>query len=147
MNLVFALAIGLLFGSGIFLLLKADLFRVVAGLVLISNAANLTLMGSGVTRGRAPILPSRPGEAIADPLVQAMTLTALVIGFAVTALLLALSYGVYRSRRSVDLDDLSSEDARQAAEDERREAEHDEERELEEPQRHEREHDAGRAVR
>jgi multicomponent Na+:H+ antiporter subunit C len=141
LNLVFALVIGALFGTGVFLLLKTDLFRVVVGLVLISNAANLTLMASGLDRGQAPIQPAKGDEAVADPLVQAMTLTALVIGFAVTALLLALSYAVYRSRHSVDLDELSAQEARQAAEDEEREAAHDEERELEEPQEHEREHD------
>lgn len=131
MNLVFALAIGVLFGSGVFLLLKPDLFRVVAGLVLVSNAANLTLMASGVTRGEAPILPAPAGERLADPLVQAMTLTALVIGFAVTAVLLALSFGVYRARHSVDLDELSRQQAADAAAHEAREAAHDEERELE----------------
>ena len=147
MNLVFALVIGALFGSGVFLLLKADLFRVVVGLVLVSNAANLTLMASGLARGQAPIQPTTGQEPVADPLVQAMTLTALVIGFAVTALLLALVVGVYRTRRSVDLDELSVEEARQAAEDERRESEHDEERELEEPQEHERDHDPESATR
>jgi len=81
-NLAFSLVVGVLFGTGVFLLLKADLFRVVAGIVLISNAANLTLMASGVTRGASPILPAEEGGQIADPLVQAMTLTALVIGFA-----------------------------------------------------------------
>ena len=130
MNLLFAAVIGVLFGSGVFLLLKPDLFRVVGGLVLVSNAANLTLMASGVTTGRAPILPAGE-EDLADPLVQAMTLTALVIGFAVTAVLLALSFGVYRERHSVDLDELSRQDAEVTAEEEERELAHDEERELE----------------
>lgn len=129
MNLLFAAVIGVLFGSGVYLLLKPDLFRVVAGLVLISNAANLTLMASGVTRGAAPIARTA-GEAVADPLVQAMTLTALVIGFAVTALLLGLSVCVYRARHSVDLDELSRQQAADAERREAREAPHDEEREL-----------------
>ena len=141
MNLVFAIVIGVLFGAGVFLLLKSDLFRVVVGLVLISNAANLTLMASGVTLGEAPILGGDTETPVADPLVQAMTLTALVIGFAVTAVLLALCYGVYRSRRSVDLDELSVQEAREAAEAEAREAAHDEEREPEEARRQESEHD------
>jgi multicomponent Na+:H+ antiporter subunit C len=128
MNLVFAAVIGVLFGSGVYLLLKPDLFRVVAGIVLVSNAANLTLMASGLTRGQAPIIPADGPEPVADPLVQAMTLTALVIGFAVTAVLLALSFGVYRSRHSVDLDDLSRAEADSAAADEAHEAAHDEER-------------------
>lgn len=132
MSLLFALVIGVLFGSGVYLLLKPDLFRVVAGLVLVSNAANLTLMASGMTRGEAPIQPVAAGQAVADPLVQAMTLTALVIGFAVTAVLLALSVGVYRARHSVDLDELSRSEAEEAVAREAREIAHDEERELEE---------------
>lgn len=116
MNLLYAAVIGTLFGSGVLLMLKGDLFRVVAGLVLVSNAANLTLMASGLTRGQAPIIPFADDEPVSDPLVQAMTLTALVIGFAVTAVLLALSLGVYRSGRSVDLDDLSQQETDEAVE-------------------------------
>ncbi|MDP2710832.1 MAG: sodium:proton antiporter [Solirubrobacteraceae bacterium] len=141
MNLLFAIVIGILFGSGVFLLLKADLFRVVAGLVLVSNAANLTLMSSGLTRGRAPIQPLPDDVGIADPLVQAMTLTALVIGFAVTAVLLALSFGVYRARHSVDLDELSRQQAAAAAESEAHTAALDEERELQEAEQRARAHD------
>lgn len=119
MNLLLAAVVGALFGSGAFLILKPDLFRVVVGIVLISNAANLTLMGSGLVRGRAPILP--PEGQPSDPLVQAMTLTALVIGFAVTALLLVLVFRVYTTHRSVDLDELVQAEAR-AEEDRERSA-------------------------
>ena len=110
MTLLTAAAIGVLFGCGAYLVLKPDLFRVIVGLVVISNAANLTLMSSGLTRGTAPILPFR-GE-VSDPLVQAMTLTAIVIGFAVAALLLGLAYRVYTSHDTVDLDELSWQEAR-----------------------------------
>jgi multicomponent Na+:H+ antiporter subunit C len=68
-------------------------------------------MASGLARGEAPIHPA-PEERVADPLVQAMTLTAIVIGFGVTALLLGLSYRVYTSHATVDLDDLSLREAR-----------------------------------
>ena len=129
MNLIFAATVGILFGTGVFLLLKADLLRVVLGLVLVSNAANLTLMSSGLSRGEAPILPF--GDVVADPLVQAMTLTALVICFAVTAVLLALVVGVQRARGSIDLDELGRQETQYAAQDDEREAAHDEERELE----------------
>ena len=107
MNLFVALVVAVLFGTGASLLLKPDLFRVVAGLMLISNAASLTVIASGLRRGQAPIYPLVPGEPIADPLTQAMTLTALIIGFATTALLLAMAYRIYTTHRSVDLDDLS----------------------------------------
>lgn len=133
MNLIFSAAIGVLFGSGILLMLKPDLFRVVVGLILVSNAANLTVMASGMTRGQAPIKPLTGSEPVADPLVQAMTLTAIVIGFAVTAVLLALAIGLYRARGSVDLEDLSRATAQQAAEEEAQLASLDTEREMEEP--------------
>ena len=107
MNLFMALVVAVLFGTGASLLLKPDLFRVVAGLMLISNAASLTVIASGLRRGQAPIHPLVPGEPVSDPLTQAMTLTALIIGFATTALLLAMAYRIYTTHRSVDLDDLS----------------------------------------
>ena len=118
MTLIFSLAIGVLFGSGAFLLLKPDLFRVVVGIVLIANAANLALMASGLGRGRAPIHPVGE-ERVSDPLVQAMTITAIVIGFAVTALLLGIAYRLYVSAHTVDLDELSHAEARHEQELER----------------------------
>ena len=62
MNLFLALVVAVLFGTGASLLLKPDLFRVVAGLMLISNAASLTVIASGLRRGQAPIHPLVPGE-------------------------------------------------------------------------------------
>lgn len=116
MNLFVALVVAVLFGTGATQLLKHDLFRVVVGLMLISNAASLTVIASGLRRGQAPIHPLVPGEPVSDPLTQAMTLTALIIGFATTALLLAMAYRVYTTHRSVDLDDLSRRE--RSAEDE-----------------------------
>lgn len=112
MNLFLALIVAVLFGTGATLLLKPDLFRVVVGLVLIANAASLTVIASGIRRGQAPIEPLVEGEPVSDPLTQAMTLTALIIGFAVTALLLAMAYRVYVTHRSVDLDDLARSERR-----------------------------------
>jgi multicomponent Na+:H+ antiporter subunit C len=120
-TLVLALGVGLLFGSGAFLLLKTDLFRIVAGIVLIANAANLALLASGLTRGASPIEPSQEAGRVSDPLVQAMAITAIVIGFAVTALLLSLAYRVYASSRTVDLDELSNAEALRERELEREE--------------------------
>jgi multicomponent Na+:H+ antiporter subunit C len=111
-TLLFSLTIAVLFGAGAWLLLKPDLFRVIGGLALVSNAAVLTLIASGLQRGQAPIGKVSGDEPPSDPLVQAMALTAIVIGFAVTALLLALVLRVYRTHRSVDLDDLSRMEAR-----------------------------------
>lgn len=113
MVLILSLAIGVLFMAGCYLLLKHDLIRVVAGLVLISNAANLFIMAAAVERGRAPILPFSAEADVSDPVVQAMTLTAVVISFGVSALLLALVYRVYLAHRTVDIEDLSERDIEQ----------------------------------
>jgi multicomponent Na+:H+ antiporter subunit C len=110
MNLVFALAASVLFGTGSYLLLDRDLVRVVFGVVLISQAAVLTLVASGLTRGSAPIYPleERP---VSDPLSQAMALTAIVIGMAVTALLLVLILQVAVVFQSDELADLAEEES------------------------------------
>lgn len=115
MILILSLAIAILFGSGAYLTLKADLLRVVVGMVLISNAANLFIMAAGLTKGAAPIYPLPVGESLSDPLVQAMTLTAIVISFGVSALLLSLVYRVYTSHLSLDLDDLAAAEEREEA--------------------------------
>jgi multicomponent Na+:H+ antiporter subunit C len=102
MTLLLALTIAALFGSGAYLLLKHDLVRVVAGVLLISNSASLFIIASGLSRGVAPIYPLPPGAIVSDPLAQAMVLTSLVITFATTALLLSLVFRVYGGFRSPD---------------------------------------------
>ena len=64
MTLILAIAVGVVFGAGAFLMLKPDLFRVVVGMVLIANAANLALMASGLQRGQPPFLPLESGEDV-----------------------------------------------------------------------------------
>lgn len=110
MKLVFALAAGALFGTGAYLLLNRDLVRVVLGIVMISQAATLTLIASGLTRGAAPIRPLPEGE-VSDPLSQAMALTAIVIGLAVAALLLVIVLRVALAYRSQDLEDVAQDEA------------------------------------
>ncbi|MBD0329847.1 MAG: NADH-quinone oxidoreductase subunit K [Thermoleophilia bacterium] len=122
MTVLTAGVVAVIFGSGAYLLLKPDLFRVVVGIVLVSNAATLALMASGLSRGDPPIAPGA-GAEVSDPLVQAMTLTAIVIGFGVAVLLLALVYRIYTSHSTVDLDELSQAEARHEAELEREQVE------------------------
>lgn len=106
MTVLFALTVAVLFGSGALLLLQPDLFRVVVGLGLISNSAVLTILAVGQSRGRAPIHPLADSP-ISDPLVQALALTAIVIGFGVLALVLTFVYRIYATHRTVDLDQLA----------------------------------------
>ena len=110
MTLAYSLVVAILFGTGAYLLLKHDLIRVAAGVVLVSNAANLFIIAAGLGRGVVPVLPVPGGEAIADPVVQALVLTAIVISFGVSALLLSLVYRVYTSHLSLDIDALADAD-------------------------------------
>lgn len=109
MTLVFALGVGALFGTGAYLLLSRDLVRVVFGVAVISHASVLTLVASGLTRGNAAIYPLG-GRTVSDPLSQAMALTAIVIGLAVTALLLALVLRVVVAYRSEELDEVAEDE-------------------------------------
>ncbi len=128
MNLVFALAAAILFGIGAFLVLQRDLVRLVLGVVVISQAAVLTLLAASLQRGSAPVYPLAEGP-ISDPLSQAMALTAIVIGVAVTALLLVLVLRVATAFDSRALDEVAEEEAERDARLEQAEghAHHDEE--------------------
>jgi len=90
---VLALGIGVLASSGVWLILRPRTFQVIIGLSLLSYAVNLFIVAMGRVRTGAPILMT--GEAgdpsqYADPLPQALVLTAIVIGFATTALFLVV---------------------------------------------------------
>ena len=97
METVIALSIGVLFGSGVWLILRPRSFQVLTGLMLISYAVNLFIFMMGRLWVDRP--PLTPGDrlpdpaALADPLPQALVLTAIVIGFATTALYLVLMIG------------------------------------------------------
>jgi multicomponent K+:H+ antiporter subunit C len=93
-EIIVSLAIGVLAGSGVWLLLRSRTFQVAIGLVLLSYAVNVFIFAMGRLRtGVAPIVAAGAGAdpaAYADPLPQALVLTAIVIGFATTALLLVV---------------------------------------------------------
>ena len=80
-----------LFAMGTYLLLQRKLSRVIIGLGLISHGANVLFVNSG-RRGLPPIIGQGDPADFADPLPQSLVLTAIVIGFGTTALLLALAY-------------------------------------------------------
>lgn len=117
MTLLFSIAIAGLFAVGAYLMLKRDLIRLIAGMIMVGNAANLFIMASALRRGSAAILPG-DGEEMADPLVQAMVLTAIVISFAIAALALVVVYRVYTSHYSVDLEELATAEEEEAERDE-----------------------------
>ncbi len=112
MELAAILTVGLLFGSGVYLLLQRSLLRVVLGTSLISHAVNLLLLTSGKLKRGGPPLLEKGGALVpvTDPLPQALILTAIVIGFATTALMLVIAYRTYQSRGSDDLQRLRGVD-------------------------------------
>ncbi len=114
MILYAALVISVVFASGTFLLLQRDLLRVVVGIILISNSAVLFIIAAGLAQGEVPTYPLPEGASVSDPLVQAMALTALIIGFAVAALLMAMIYRLYVSHHTIDLEEIADIEMRQA---------------------------------
>ena len=91
-NLVMALTVGVLYSVGFYLLLQRSLMRVLIGVVVLGHGTNLLLQIAGGPPGRAPIIGAAAPEDFADPLPQALALTAVVITFALTTFLLALGY-------------------------------------------------------
>jgi multicomponent K+:H+ antiporter subunit C len=93
MELVLALGIGVLTASGVWLLLRPRTFQVIIGLSLASYAVNLFIFSMGRLRtGAAPVLDGAGADPAnyTDPVPQALVLTAIVIGFAMTALFLVV---------------------------------------------------------
>ncbi|RUT32580.1 Na+/H+ antiporter subunit C [Arsenicitalea aurantiaca] len=93
MELILSIAIGTLTASGVWLLLRPRTFQVIIGLSLLSYAVNLFIFGMGRLRmDAAPILEGAGSDPAnyADPVPQALVLTAIVIGFAMTALFLVV---------------------------------------------------------
>ncbi|ABM11581.1 MULTISPECIES: Na(+)/H(+) antiporter subunit C [Mycolicibacterium] len=90
--------IGVLTSAGVYLLLERNLTRMLLGLLLISNAINLLILNAGGPSGNPPVRGRTSGTetTTADPLAQAMILTAIVITMGVAAFVLALTYRSYR---------------------------------------------------
>jgi multicomponent Na+:H+ antiporter subunit C len=109
-----AFVVGGLYAAGLYLIMRRSIVKLTIGLVLLSQAANLLIFtASGLTRGRPPLI--QPGETsplapFADPLPQALILTAIVISFGVLAFTLVLVKRAYQTVGTDDLDDMRSTD-------------------------------------
>ncbi|MFC3706167.1 Na+/H+ antiporter subunit C [Devosia honganensis] len=101
MDYVLAVLVGLFIALGIYLLLSRSVIRMLIGMTIFGNGVNLLIFTAGrVTRELAPIVPpglKAPAGPIANPLPQALILTAIVIGFSMFAFLLVLAFRAYRS--------------------------------------------------
>ena len=113
MESLLALAAGVLYAAGIYLMLRRRLAQIIIGLALLSNGTNMLIFtAGGLTRGRPPVLPDGATalvEPYADPVPQALVLTAIVIGFGLTAFSLVLAHRVHGSVGSDDVDEIGRE--------------------------------------
>ena len=107
MEYLVASAVGLLTAAGVFLILRRHTFPVILGLSLLSYAVNLFIFASGrLAIGLPPIL-IKGAAGYTDPLTQALVLTAIVISFGMTALLVMLALGAFleTGHDRIDTDD------------------------------------------
>ena len=112
---VLPFVIGALYAMGLYMMLRRSMVKLIIGLALIGHAANLLIFvaasGRGLVRGGPPIIA--PGDtiargAIADPVPQALILTAIVIGFGVLAFALVLFHRTYDCVGADDLDQMTT---------------------------------------
>jgi multicomponent Na+:H+ antiporter subunit C len=114
MEIMLAVVTGALYATGLYLMLRRSVVRLVIGLSLISHAANLLIFSAaGMTRARPPIVPEgavRPDAPFADPVPQALILTSIVLGFAILAFAMVLIKRAYQTVGTDDLDAMRSTD-------------------------------------
>lgn len=108
METAFAILVGLFFAASVYLILSRFIIRVLLGLALLGNAVNLLIFTSGrIIREALPLIPPTATTtvgAVANPLPQALILTAIVISFSFFALLLVLSFRAFQDLETDDTD-------------------------------------------
>jgi multicomponent Na+:H+ antiporter subunit C len=113
MEVLLALASGVLYAAGIYLMLRRRLAQLIVGIGLLSNGTNLLIFtAGGITRARPPVIPTGGQvlvEPYADPVPQALVLTAIVIGFGLLAFSLVLAHRVHATLGTDDVDDVGRE--------------------------------------
>lgn len=112
MELLLVLMIGTLYASGIYLILKRSMVRLLLGIILLGNGTNILifLMGN-IVKGKPPIIEPDLNvfvDIYADPIPQALILTAIVISFGLTSFAIVLLKRVYAMINTDDLDDLNT---------------------------------------
>ncbi|MDZ7775439.1 MAG: Na+/H+ antiporter subunit C [Bacteroidales bacterium] len=115
MESLLAILIGGLFASAIYMILRRSIIKLIIGLSLLAHASNLLIFTiSSTVRGKAPLIQEGEKhitEAVADPLPQALILTAIVIGFGVTAFTIVLIRQVYQIVGQSDANELTLTDS------------------------------------
>jgi len=107
MQLETALLVGILFSCATYLILQRSFVKILFGFVIFSNAANLLVLSmSGNPDGKASPIVLASGQPMVDPLPQALILTAIVIGFGVTAYMVMLLYRIFLDHNTTNAGDL-----------------------------------------
>ncbi|PTH56865.1 antiporter [Staphylococcus arlettae] len=111
MNLILLLVIGFLIFIGTYMILSVNLIRIVIGISIYTHAGNLIIMSMGsYGKNKTEQLIGTANQNFVDPLLQAIVLTAIVIGFAMTAFLLVLVYRTFRVTKEDEIDVLRGDD-------------------------------------
>lgn len=114
MAILLSIVVGILFGVGVYLMMRRTMVQLLIGLAMIGNAANLMIFSaSGLVRSRPPLVPEgaqAPPVPHADPVPQALILTAIVISFGVIAFTLALADRAHREVGSDHVAEFRSSD-------------------------------------
>ncbi len=113
MEIVLSVLTGILYTAGVYLLIRRSIVKLIIGIILLSNATNLLIfVSAGLTRAAPAFVNPDAGrpENLADPLPQALILTAIVIGFGIVAFTLALKFKLYEATGTDDLDELKETD-------------------------------------
>jgi multicomponent Na+:H+ antiporter subunit C len=112
LEILSAVVVGGLFATGFYLVLRRSMVKIVLGLAMITNAVNLLIfVAAGLTEGQPPLVPNNadvPPAPYADPLPQALILTAIVIGFGVLAFTVVLIIKAYEVTGTDDMDETRS---------------------------------------
>ncbi|MEJ5052913.1 Na+/H+ antiporter subunit C [Sphingobacterium sp. MYb382] len=112
MELLMIIVIGLLYAGGIYLILRRSMVKLLLGIMLLGNATNMLIFLLGkITKGKPPVIDEAYKvfqDIYADPIPQALILTAIVISFALTSFAIVLLKRVYALVDSDDLDDLNT---------------------------------------
>ena len=106
MEVLMSVVIGIVFTVSVYLMLSRNIIRVILGTLTLSHGVHLMLITmAGLQRGGPPLL-NQPSENYTDPLPQALVLTAIVIAFGVTSMLLTMAYRTYKEHKTEDLEQL-----------------------------------------
>lgn len=113
MEILLAILVGILYTAGVYMLLRRSIVKFIIGIIFLSNATNLLVfLASGITSGKPAFINPEvvDNPLLADPLPQALILTAIVIGFGIIVFTLALKYKFFELTGTDDLDQLKKTD-------------------------------------